>query len=324
MHPPFLVYSHDNLNYVTMKHTSLFTLFVLILSTFSLNAQNIMPPAVPDKVVFAGEVITFERGDMRERMDRELIAFSYGHSNSILMIKRANRYFPQIEPILKAYGIPDDLKYLCVIESNLDPQAVSVAGAAGFWQFTKSTGRAYGLEVNDNIDERYNLKKATVAACKYLKEAYSKYGNWMTVAASYNAGQNGITKRRSEQGESNAMDMWLVTETSRYMFRLLVCKIYFSNPSQFGFYLKSEDLYPFIPAKDTVKVTATVPDLVAFAKKHGVSYAQLKRENLWLRGKTLEDKSGRTYKVAIPDIKAENYDPKKTKVHCKDWLYRPE
>lgn len=297
--------------------------FALLYSFCAINAQTSIPPDVPDKIEFAGETIKFERADMRERMDRELIAFSFGHTNSLLMVKRANRYFPQIEPILKAYGVPDDLKYLCVIESNLDPEAVSVAGAAGLWQFTKSTAREYGLEVNDNIDERYNLKKATVAACKFLKAAYKKYGDWMTVAASYNGGQNGMTKKLSDQGESCALDLLLVNETSRYMFRLLVCKMYFSNPSLFGYYISVEDLYPFIPAKDTIKVTTTVPDLVAFAKKHGISYAQLKRENLWLRGKTLEDKSGRTYKVAIPDIKAENYNPQKTKVHSKDWLFRP-
>lgn len=277
-------------------------------------------PSVPEYLVFAGETIRFDRADMRERLDRELIAFTYTHSTSILMLKRANRFFPQIEPILKSQGIPDDLKYLMVIESNLDPQAVSTAGAAGLWQFTQATGRVYGLEVNANIDERYNIEKATIAACQYLKSSYAKFGDWLTVAASYNAGQAGISSKLEDQHQKKAVDLWLVNETSRYMFRLLVAKMMFENPSLFGFNLRPDELYPFIPAKDTVYVTETVDDLVEFADKHGVSYSQLREANLWLREMRLNDNSHRLYKVAIPDVKGLYYDPARIKPHNPAWV----
>lgn len=305
-----------------------YILFVLSLSISSALSVYSSPnepdsgqmPKVPEYLEFAGERIRFDRADMRERLDRELIAFTYSHSTSILMIKRANRYFPQVEPILKAQGLPDDMKYLMVIESNLDPQALSAAGAAGLWQFTQSTARAYGLEVNSNIDERYDLKKETVAACKYLLSAYEKYGDWLTVAASYNAGQNGISARLENQHQTRAVDLWLLNETSRYMFRLLVAKMMFENPAQFGFHLSADELYPFVPCKDTVEVTETVADLVTFAESYGVTYADLKRENLWLRESSLKDTSHKLYKVAIPDVKGLHYNPRHIRPHNPAWV----
>lgn len=300
-----------------MKRYSLLSL-LLLFTLIPLMAQPV--PDVPEYVVFAGQKITFDRADLRERMDRELVAFTYSHTNSTLMIKRANRLFPQIEPILKRMGIPDDLKYLMVIESNLDPQAASSAGAAGLWQFIQSTGRSYGLEVNANIDERYHTVKATEAACRFLNEAYEKYGNWMTVAASYNGGQQGMDRRIVDQHQTDAMDMWLVTETSRYMFRLLAAKMMFENPSQFGFYFTREDLYPYIPIKEQIKITDPVDDLVAFAEEHGISFADLKRANLWLRESKLNNNSHRTYYIDIPDVKAEHYDPSNTEVHNPAWV----
>lgn len=286
----------------------------------STNPTYSVTPAVPEMVIFAGDTIRFDRADMRERMDRELMAFSYMHTNSHLIIKRANRLFPVIEPILKENGIPDDLKYLMVIESNLDPKSLSSAGAAGLWQFMQATGRSYGLEVNANIDERYNIRKSTVAACKYLAEAYQKYGNWMTVAASYNGGQNGISRRLEEQHQTNALDLWLVEETSRYMFRIMAAKLYFENPRKFGFSFKAEDLYPYIPPKREVVITDPVEDLVKFAEEQGITYADLKRANLWLRESKLNNSSHRTYIIEIPDTEAEYYNPSKTKVHNPAWV----
>lgn len=288
-----------------MKLFTTFLLSCLFISTglfsqvrYSPNATRM--PRVPQYLVFAGDTVYFDRPDMRERLDRELIAFTYSHSISILMLKRSTRYFPQVEPILRAQGLPDDLKYLMVIESNLEPQSLSSASAAGLWQFTPSTAKAYGLEVNSNIDERYNTDKATEAACRYLKDAYEKYGDWLTVAASYNAGQNGISAKLDQQHVTRAVDLWLANETSRYMFRLLVVKMMFENPAMFGFHLSEDEYYPYIPAKDTVYVTESVPDLVKFAEDHGVSYARLKESNLWLRESRLNDSSHRTYKVLIP------------------------
>ncbi len=279
-----------------------------------------LPPSVPEYVEFAGQKIKFDRADLRERMDRELIAFTYSHNMSTLMIKRANRLFPEIEPILKRMGVPDDFKYLMVIESNLDPQAVSGAGAAGLWQFTQATGREYGLEVNANIDERYNTVKATEAACKFLLKAYGKYQNWMTVAASYNGGQQGMDRRIELQHQTDAMDMWLVDETSRYMFRVIAAKMMFENPALFGFSFKREDLYPYIPVKEQIKITDPIDDLVKFAEDHGITYADLKRANLWLRETKLNNKSHRTYYIDIPDVKAQYYNPSKTNVHNPAWV----
>ncbi|EGJ71073.1 Lytic transglycosylase catalytic [Bacteroides coprosuis DSM 18011] len=285
----------------------------------TLQSQGITPPSVPDQANFAGETVDLRRMDLRERMDRELMAFSYMHTSSILMVKRANRYFPVIEPILKANKIPDDLKYLMVIESSLNPLAMSPAGAAGFWQFMKGTGRDYGLEVNNNIDERYNIEKSTKAACSYLLDAYKKYGDWITAAASYNAGQGRITNELSRQDVDHAADLWLVQETSRYMFRLLAAKQFLENPKQFGFFLKREHLYPPIHYK-YVSITYPISDLVEFAKKYNINYAQLKEANPWLRGRNLENKSGRTYIISIPTTESLTYNPKHTPIHNKNWI----
>ena len=260
-------------------------------------------PSVPQYVVFAGDTVRFNRSDLYERMDRELITFTYSHINSILMLKRSDRYFPQIEPILKLYGIPDDLKYLMAIESNLSPKALSTAGAAGLWQFTKTTAKEYGLIVDAEVDERYNIEKETIAACQYLNKAYSKYGDWMTVAASYNAGQGGISKRLADQHQKSALDLLLVEETSRYMFRILVAKMFFEKPEAFGFKVDRFEKYPYYSPKDIVTVSGPIESLVDFAEQHGCSYMQLKEANLWLRGTKLENKSGHTYKVLIPNDK---------------------
>ena len=288
----------------------------LFLSCLTSAAQ----PKVPDYIVFAGDTVRFDRADLRERMDRELIAFCYSHTNSTLMIKRANRYFPQIEPLLKAAAVPDDLKYLMVIESNVDPKAVSTAGAAGFWQFMKETGKGFGLVVDSEVDERYNTEKATLAACRYLKQAYAKYKDWLTAAASYNAGQGGISKRLTDQHQDSALDLWLVEETSRYMFRILAAKMYFENPAEFGFTFSREDLYPYIPPREEVEVSGPIDDLVTFAEKYGVSYYDLKQANLWLRDTKLVNKDRRTYFIAIPDVEAARYDPSKTRIHNMAWV----
>ena len=268
-------------------------------------------PTVPAQVTFDGETIDLRRYDRRERMDREILAFTYMHSTTMLLIKRANRYFPIIEPILKANGIPDDFKYLMVIESNLNSIARSPAGAAGLWQFMPTTGREFGLEVNENVDERYHIEKATVAACKYFKQAYAKYGDWIAVSAAYNAGQARIS--------SHDMDLWLVEETSRYMFRLLAAKEIFSNPQRYGFLLKREHLYPPIPYKE-VTVSTPINDLSEYAKKQGITYAQLRDANPWLREMSLKNRSGKSYVLHIPTQEGMHYDPKKTVAYNKHWV----
>ena len=265
-------------------------------------------PKVPDIMVFAGDTIRFDRVDMRERMDRELIAFTYSHTNSLLMLKRSTRIFPQVEPLLAANGVPDDLKYLMAVESNVSETAVSVAGAAGLWQFMRDVGREFGLEVTATVDERYNIRKETEAACDYLKKSYARFGDWMTVAASYNGGVNGIARKREQQQQPKAMDLQLVEETSRYMFRILVAKMFFENPESFGFKLEADEYYPYIPPKRTVFVSQSIDDLAEFAGRYGLSYAQLRRANPWLRDMKLAAKTGKTYEILIPDLDAEkNY-----------------
>ncbi len=276
-------------------------------------------PEVPSRVTFAGEEIDLHRYDLHERMDRELMTFTYMHTSTMLSLKRANRYFPVIEPILKECGIPDDFKYLAVVESSLNPLAKSNAGAAGLWQFMQTTGREYGLEVNSNIDERYNIEKETRAACKYLKDAYSKYGDWLSVAAAYNGGQARITSQLQKQGAERATDLWLVEETSRYMFRLLAAKAVIGNPQQYGFLLKREQLYPNLEYTE-VTVTTGIASLADFARKKGLTFAQLKDANPWLRETSLMNKSGRTYVLKLPTKEALHYNPKHTKVHDKNWV----
>lgn len=276
-------------------------------------------PTVPDKITFAGQEVDLKRYDHRERMDREQMSFTYMHSTTMLTIKRANRFFPIIEPILKENGVPDDFKYLAVIESNLNTLARSPAGAAGLWQFMQGTGREFGLEVNSNIDERYHVEKATRAACKYLKEAYAKYGNWLCVAAAYNGGQGRISSELKRQLVDQAVDLWLVEETSRYMFRLLAAKAVISNPQRYGFLLKREQLYPAIPYTE-VTLTTGIENLAQFAKDKGITYAQLKDANPWLRDTSLQNKSGRTYVLKIPTSEGMHYDPKKTVAYDKNWV----
>ena len=257
-------------------------------------------PAVPAYVVFAGDTVRFDRQDFHERLDRELISFTYMHTNTTLMLKRSKRIFAQVEPILRTQGIPDDLKYLMAIESNLDPKARSGAGAAGLWQFMKATAQEYGLVVDSEVDQRYDIEAATLAACAYLRDAYEKFGDWMTVAASYNGGQNGISRRLESQRQDSALDLWLVNETSRYMFRVLTAKMFFENPEKFGFYVRESDKYPAIPVQKTVTVSGSIASLVDFAESNSVSYAALKEANLWLRDDKLVNRAGRTYKVVIP------------------------
>lgn len=267
-----------------------------------ITAQNFSPvynPEIPDKVKFANQTIDLDRTDLYERFDRELTSMTYTHGNTLLTLKRANRYFPIIIPILREAGVPEDFVYLACIESTLNPLAYSSAKAAGMWQFIPSAAKEHGLEVNDEIDERYNIAKATRAAAKYLKNAYAKYGNWESAAASYNGGQGRITRELQSQGVQTAHDLYLNDETSRYMFRLLAMKYIMENPRAYGFNISPSQLYQPVEGK-TVKVSGSVPDWVQWAKEHGLTYAQLREANPWIRAKSLTNKAGKTYDVFIP------------------------
>jgi hypothetical protein len=275
---------------------------------------------IPQGMSFAGEQITFDRYDKRERMDRELNSFTYFHSTTMLLFKRANRLFPLIEPILKKEGLPDDLKYLAVIESSLDYRAVSPARAAGLWQFMESTARQYGLEVTAEVDERYHIEKSTVAASRYLKDAYRKYGTWSGAALSYNGGQGRITTEMNKQQAEETLDLWLVEETSRYYYRMLSIKLIFENPQQYGYVIKPEHLYKPMEFKE-VRLTTSIPDLVTFARENKVSYAQLKDFNSWLRSTKLSNPSGKSYTIVIPTRESLYYRKgEQPKVHDAAWI----
>lgn len=295
------------------------TLTMAAQSTSGTTALNYSSPQVPESVMFCGKKIDLTRFDRHERMDRELLAFAYMHSTSLQTIKRANRYFPIVEPILKKHGIPDDFKYLMAIESNCSPLARSHAGACGLWQFMQTTGREYGLEVNKNIDERYHVEKATEAACKYIMNAYKKYNDWIAVAASYNGGQARIIKQMESQQTDETLDLHLVEETARYVYRIIAAKIMFSNPSAFGFRLKASDLYMNIPYKE-VTVTTGIANLATWAKEQGTTYALLKNLNPWLRDNFLQNVSGRTYILKVPIKEGMNYTPNSIVPHNNNWV----
>lgn len=260
----------------------------------------VISPQVPMEITFAGDRIEFDRADMFERLDRELTSVAYTHGTTLLMIKRANKYFPEMAPILKKNGIPLDFLYLACVESSLNPRAISPAKAAGFWQFMPATAREYGLEVNDYVDERYNIEKATAAAARYLKSGYRRYGNWESVAASYNGGMARISKELDSQMQKSAFDLYLTEETSRYMFRLFAMKLIIENPAAFGYNIKPEQLYHPIKTK-TIEVNTSIENLPQWAVEHGTSYQWLRELNPWLRSKSLPNKSGKNYQILIPE-----------------------
>lgn len=261
--------------------------------------QPVVSPPVPRKINFAGKEYDFDRSDLYERLDRELSQMCYSHSVTLLMLKRANRYLPVIAPILKKNGVPEDLVYLACIESTLNPRAYSPAKAAGIWQFLASTAKQYGLEVNDYVDERYNIEKATAAAARYLKNSYAKYGNWESAMASYNGGQARITKELDSQLADSSFDLWLAEETTRYPFRVLAAKTIMENPSKYGFNILADQFYA--PMQYTVEtVTETIDNLPQWARNHGTTYAMLREYNPWLRAKSLLVTAGKTYKIKIP------------------------
>jgi hypothetical protein len=252
----------------------------------------------PLEVDFAGEKAPLQITDVKERFDRELLINANLHSSTLLIIKRANRAFPIIEPILAQYGVPDDFKYLAVIESAL-VNAVSPSGAKGVWQFMPETAKEKGMEVNDVVDERYHLVKSTEAACKYLLAAKQKFGSWTLAAASFNGGMNGVSKKIEEQKVTDYYDLLLTDETSRYVFRILALKEIMKSPDKFGFNVFDHELYTSLPTK-TIVVDSTITDLATFAKGQGINYKILKLHNPWMRDKKLSNTAKKKYEIEIP------------------------
>jgi len=253
---------------------------------------------IPENLSFAEETVPLQLVDVKEKMDRELLVNTYWQSNTLLYLKRANKYFPIIEPILKANGIPDDFKYLAVIESGLTP-VVSPAGATGFWQIMKTTGKDYGLEINSEVDERYHVAKSTEVACKYLNQAYKKFGSWTLAAASYNMGMGGLNKQLTKQGVDSYFDLKLNTETGRYVYRIIVAKEILSTPEKYGFQFREDQLWNQVQTAP-LTIDTSITNLALFAKDLGINYKVLKEYNPWLRSNKITLKTVKSYTFDIP------------------------
>lgn len=263
-----------------------------------LNTIKYYAARVPDQVTFAGETVPMDDPEVYERLDRELNVTGYWHSNTIQNLKLANRWFPVIEKTLKENGVPDDFKFLAMAESGLR-NVISPSNAHGYWQFLEATAEHYGLVVNAEVDERYDMEKSTVAACKYFKDAYARFGNWTLAAASYNAGMGAIEGAVGYQDENSYYDLYFREETSRYVFRALAFKTIYEHTQEYGFFLTKEDLYNPLEYT-TVEVTSSISNLAKFAKDHGTNYKQLKYYNPWLRSDMLTVKAGQKYTIKIP------------------------
>ena len=253
---------------------------------------------LPDTMYFCGEEVPLYLFYVRERLERELLVNTYRHSTTILQLKRTTRWFPIMEPIMEQYGLPEDFKYLAMIESELT-NAVSPSKATGFWQFLESTGKEYGMEINKQVDMRYDVERETVAACKYLKESYRKFGSWISAAAAFNCGNGRISRTMNEQRVDSYFDMLLPEETQRYVYRILALKLITENPEKYGFQIGDNGWYRPYETK-TVTVTESIPDLVQFAYEQGTNYKMLKYFNPWLRSNSLTISAGNSYEIKIP------------------------
>ena len=301
-----------------MKFRNLLLLFTITLLLVLVSANEITPELItafkvdregesykvyalrlPESIDFAGEKTPLDAPDIQERLDKELLVNTYWQSNMMLLLKRANKYFPLIEEILEEEGIPSDFKYLAVIESGLE-NVRSPKGAKGFWQLMPATAKEYGLEVNTNVDERYHIEKATRVACKYLKKAKNRFGSWTLAAASYNRGMYGTNRLLDRQLVDSYYDLLLNSETGRYVFRILAVKEIMTNPERYGFVFNSEDLYNPIPVKK-IGLDTAIANLAEFAKEKEINYKILKIHNPWLIENHLNNKSRKYYEISIPE-----------------------
>jgi membrane-bound lytic murein transglycosylase D len=279
-----------------------FCIIVFAQISFRQSAESIQwrAPQVPEQLSFAGEKAPIDRWDVREKFEKEYLQNYYSQGNIIYLIKLAKRNFPVISERLKANGVPDDFKYLCIAESNMQSWAVSKSGAVGYWQFMNGTAPGYGLEVSSQVDQRQHLEKATDAACRYLKQAYSKFGNWTAAAASYNCGMGGYASQASFQRTNNYYDLQLPEETNKYIYRILTFKHLIENAESLGFIVKEDEKYDNIPTRKLV-VTSTISDLAQFAISNGTTYKMLRNLNPWIRGKSLHVSGGKSYTIFLPE-----------------------
>ncbi len=280
------------------------------------SAYTIKSFKLPDEVTFAGERMPLENFDTHESLEREILVSAYRHSSTILIIKRANRYLPVIEKILKKNNVPDDFKYLAAAESEYS-NMISPAGATGFWQIMPKTGKEDGMEINQVVDERYDVEKSTQFACDYFIKSYEKYGNWTLAAASYNGGRAGIDRQIEIQKQNNYYDLLLNEETARYIFRAVAYKLIISDPGRYGFNINKEDLYPVLDYYN-VEVDTAVTDFSAFAGKFGTNYKLLKFLNPWLRKPYLTPRPGKVYVIKIPAEGMRNIENTENEIDIED------
>lgn len=296
---------YHNYNAIDHPHTAVYPVTVI--------------PDVPQLVAFAGDTISFDRIDMAERLDREMTSIVYGHLSTLTCLKRANRYFPVIAPVLAEQGVPLDMLYLAVTESMMDPVIKSSAGAVGLWQLLAPTARQYGLEVNDDVDERCDPVKSTIAACQYLKSARARYGNWATACASYNAGMGRISGELSRQRQESSFDLQLVNETSRYVFRIIAYKLIIENPKRYGYCMRADQLYQQVECRE-VEVKTSIASWVDWAIEQGITYAQLRDANPWIRSNRLPNAGGKTYRVRVPNPESLLVSKRQVKVYNPVWV----
>jgi membrane-bound lytic murein transglycosylase D len=284
------------------------------------NAYKIYNVPIPEKLDFAGEEVPLEYAFVHENLEREVIVNTYWASATMIIMKRANRYLPIMEPVFKRYGVPEDLAYIAMIESQL-VNVISPAAAVGFWQFTKAAAIENGLEVTDEVDERYNIIHSTEAACRLMKSTYDRFGSWTLAAAAYNAGRTRITSAITDQNQHNFYHLYLNDETSRYIYRILALKIIMQDPQRYGFNLRNKDLYAPIPT-DKVTVNNAIPDLNAFALRNNISYKTLKDFNQWLRQPKLTNKNKNSYDILIPKPGYLLYNKQKRSISKPDELLK--
>ncbi|MFN8134885.1 MAG: lytic transglycosylase domain-containing protein [Bacteroidales bacterium] len=271
-----------------------------------LHSNKIFSLVLPDKAEFAGEEAPLGLYYVREGLDRELLVNTYWHSSTLLMLKKSNRYFHIIIPILKKHNIPEDFKYLALIESGLT-NIQSQAGAAGFWQIVPGTAKNFGLEINDQVDERYHIEKATEAACKLLRGSYNKFGSWTLAAAAYNVGEGRISRELERQNASSYYDLYLPEETMRYVYRIIALKLLYEHPTEYGYFIRKKDLYPPIPTY-TVSIDSSISNLPVFAKTMKINYRLLKEFNPWLRSDKLTNAGKKKYMITLPKKGFEDFD----------------
>jgi hypothetical protein len=289
----FMSYSKDESN---IKRT---TEFKPDSRSLNFMSQNIRSVPFRDRYIFAGEAVPIQNFDVKERLDRELLVNTYWHSNTILCLKAAQRYLPMIEKALKEFNIPQDFKYIPIIETSLRNET-SPAGAKGIWQFMKPVGDSYQLEINEEVDERFHYTKATQAACRHLLRYKQRFGSWTLAAAAYNAGEGNLNKELERQGENSYYNLSINDESSRYLFRLIALKEIVEHPEDYGFFINPDEKYN-IPKTKSIEVKTSIADLGDWARRNGTTYRMLKVLNPWLRSSTLTNKLNKIYYIEIPD-----------------------